>query len=267
MTRVACLQLSSPPRKGRAEHVERVASRVAKLRDVELVVLPELWPIGFFDFDAYAAAAEPLSGRIVSALRGAARAAGAWVAGGSIVERAADGRLFNTAFLADPDGEIALTYRKIHTFGYRSREAELLDAGDTAGVANTPFGGLGLTTCYDLRFPELFRVLVDAGAALVVVPAAWPEARREHWRLLTRTRALENQVFLVACAARGVDNGIRLAGTSAIVDPHGEVVAEARPGDELLLGDIDLDRVRSARAEFPVLSDRRFDVVDRELVP
>lgn len=168
---------------------------------------------------AYPDRAEPLDGPTVAAGREWARDLGAHVHVGSVIERDAHGRLFNTAVLLRPDGTIAHTYRKVHVFGYASREAELLTPGGTLDVAETEFGGLAATTCYDLRFPELWRDLVDRGARTVVVPAAWPAARREHWRVFTTCRAVEEQVLLIACNAVGVQaGGVELGGHSRVAD-------------------------------------------------
>jgi predicted amidohydrolase len=115
----------------------------------------------------------------------------------------------------------------------------------------------GLATCYDIRFPEQFRALLDAGAQLLVVPAAWPSARVEHWRLLGRARALENQCFLVQCNTAGTHARVEMGGYSQVVDPWGAVVAEAGTGEEVLSVEIDIDSVPTIRQKFPVLADRR----------
>jgi predicted amidohydrolase len=258
--RIACLQLGPPGGEPKEERVRSVAERVAAMREADLIVLPELWPAGYFDFGGYERDAEPFPGPTVDALREAARASGTHIAGGSVLERSDDGGLHNTAFLLDPAGEVVLSYRKIHTFGYESLESRLLSAGEGVAVAKTALGRVGLTTCYDLRFPELYRLMLDRGAELIVVPAAWPRARTEHWLLLARARALENQVFLVACNAAGEDHGTELAGTSLIAGPWGEIVAQAGRGAETLTADIDPQRVKAVRDEFPVLADRRLAV-------
>ncbi|PZG31637.1 carbon-nitrogen hydrolase [Spongiactinospora gelatinilytica] len=257
--RVALVQVASPPEEPPAERRERVTAMVAGARGADLVVLPELWAAGYFAFDAYAERAEPLEGPTVAAARAWATDLGAYVHAGSIVERDAAGRLFNTAVLVAPDGLIAHTYRKVHVFGYASREAELLTPGDTLDVCPTPFGPLAATTCYDLRFPELWRDLVDRGAQTVVVPAAWPAARREHWRLFTTCRAVEEQVLLIACNAAGVQHGgVELGGHSRVVDPWGTVLTEAGTDEGITFCDVDPAVIAKVRAEFPVLADRRW---------
>ena len=149
---------------------------VADANGADLIVLPELWPSGYFAFDSYRELSEPMDGDTVAVGQEWARALSCYLHLGSFVECGPDGRLYNTAVLIDPAGEIAHTYRKIHVFGYRSREAELLTPGSDISVADTSLGAVAATTCYDLRFPELWRALIDAGAHIVIVPAAWPAA-------------------------------------------------------------------------------------------
>lgn len=258
--RVTCLQLAYPRDESKAERVQRVVRMVGQVADADLVVLPELWPTGYFAFDRYEAEAEDLEGPTVTAMRETAVEHDLYLHGGTFVERHDDG-LANCAILIDPRGDVILTYRKIHLFGYESREAELLTAGTTADVADTDFGGVATSTCYDLRFPELYRVLVDGGARIVIIPAAWPSARIEHWRLLLRVRALEDQVFVIACNGVGDQHGTELGGHSMIVDPWGEVLTEANGEDEqFLTAELDLVRQERVRAEFPVLDHRRIEI-------
>jgi predicted amidohydrolase len=235
-----------------AERVAGVAAQVAAT-DADLVLLPELWATGYFAFDDYAATAEPLDGPIAQAMSRAAREAGSTQHAGSIVERDADGRLHNTSLLFGPDGTLLHTYRKVHLFGYGSREQELLSPGDQVGGHGT----MALSTCYDLRFPELYRAQVDGGSQLFLVAAAWPAARAAQWQLLLRARALENQSFLLACNAAGRQGPVALSGRSAVVDPWGEVLAEAGEGPQTLTVEIEEDLAVRARKEFPALADRR----------
>lgn len=253
--RVACVQLASRDGENAAARMDCIR---ALLRDTrpDLVLLPELWSVGFFQFHRYAEHAEPLDGPTLRAVGELARDLGAHVHGGSIVERREDGRLSNTSLLVGPGGELLLAYRKRHLFGYRSSEADLLAPGEEAGVAETPFGRVGMTTCYDLRFPELYLELVAQGAELVLVASAWPHTRLDHWRLLARARALENLVYLVACNAAGTDAGVRLAGHSVVVDPWGKILAEADGDESVLVSELDPGLVKEVRAEFPVLDDR-----------
>ena len=235
-----------------ADRVAGVAEQVAASTG-DLVLLPELWATGYFAFDDYAATAQPLDGPVVRAMGAAAATAGIVLHAGSIVERDPAGRLFNTSLLFDRDGTLVHTYRKVHLFGYGSREQELLTPGERVGV----HGQLAMSTCYDLRFPELFRAQVDDGSQVFLVAAAWPLARLEHWQLFLRARALENQSFLLACNAAGRQGEVELAGRSAVVDPWGTVLAEAGAGPETLTVDTAPDLAILARKEFPALADRR----------
>ncbi|WP_405592793.1 carbon-nitrogen family hydrolase [Streptomyces sp. NBC_01190] len=253
-----------------ADRRERAAALVRAQAGADLVVLPELWPVGAFAADSFAAEAEAVEGGpTAAAMSAAARDAGVWLHAGSIVERApgaasaaaaagatAVGALYNTSLLFAPDGGLRATYRKIHRFGFDRGEATLMVAGDTVVTAELPRTVLGLATCYDLRFPELFRLLVDAGAQVLVLPAGWPARRLAHWRVLVRARAVESQAYVLACGTAGTHAGVEQAGHSMVVDPWGEVLAEAGPGEQTLTVELDPARVTATRADFPVLRDR-----------
>ncbi|MGC9382761.1 carbon-nitrogen family hydrolase [Streptomyces sp. MH13] len=234
----------------------RAASLVRDAAGADLVVLPELWTTGAFAFDEFGAEAEPLEGPTYEAMAKAASDAGVWLHAGSVPERAADGRLYNTSLVLSPSGDLAAAYRKIHRFGFDQGEAVLMGAGRELVTVPLPGTTLGVATCYDLRFPELFRGLVDAGAETLVVPAGWPERRRSHWTLLARARAVENQAFVLACATAGTHAGVPQAGHSVVVDPWGEVLAEAGADEEVLTVEFDPAEVARTRERFPALKDR-----------
>ncbi|NEC31272.1 carbon-nitrogen family hydrolase [Streptomyces sp. SID8111] len=241
---------------------QRAAALVREQAGADLVVLPELWTTGAFAFEEFAGAAEPLDGPTREVMAKAASDAGVWLHAGSVPERApaedgaGEGVLYNTSLVFSPSGDLAAAYRKIHRFGFDKGEAVLMGAGDTLVTVRLPDTVLGLATCYDLRFPELFRALVDEGAETLVVPAGWPERRRSHWTLLARARAVENQAFVLACGTAGTHGGIPQAGHSVVVDPWGEVLAEAGPGEQVLTVDFDPAAVAGTRARFPALKDR-----------
>ena len=163
--------------------------------------------------------------------------------------------------LFGPAGDRPAAYRKIHRFGFGAGEPLLLEAGDEVVALSKALGGtdvvIGFTTCYDLRFPELFRRLADVGARLVLLPAAWPVARVEHWSLLGRARAIEDQVVVVQANTAGTHAGVPMAGHSQVVDATGRVLAEAGTDEEVLVADVDLGAVEAWRERFPVLADRR----------
>jgi len=251
--KVHLLQLAYSDDESLADRTARVAGLVRAQQDADLVVLPELWPQGGFSYDRWEAEAEPLDGAVVEAMRDAARHVGATVHMGSLIERDEAGRLFNTSVLLGPDGGLLTTYRKVHLFGFGEGEPKLMTAGDGPVV----HGNLGLATCYDLRFPEQFRLLLDAGAEVVLLVAAWPAKRVAHWRLLAQARAVENQSYVVACNTAGTHAGVPMGARSMVVDPWGTVVAEAGDGEQVLVADLDLDVVAATRRSFPVLADRR----------
>ncbi|MGV9557129.1 carbon-nitrogen family hydrolase [Streptomyces sp. NPDC003401] len=250
---------SAESRRGRVAALVRDQAGVA-----DLVVLPELWTTGAFAYEEFAARAEPLDGPTHEAMARAASDAGVWLHAGSIPERAPSGSgadegrgaLYNTSLVFSPSGELAASYRKIHRFGFDKGEAVLMGAGRDLVTVRLPGTTLGVATCYDLRFPELFRGLVDAGAETLVVAAGWPQRRRAHWTLLARARAVENQAFVLACGTAGTHAGVPQAGHSIVVDPWGEVLAEAGPGEEVLTVEFDPAKVAATREQFPALKDR-----------
>ncbi|MER8028928.1 carbon-nitrogen family hydrolase [Streptomyces bauhiniae] len=234
----------------------RAADLVRAEADADLVVLPELWTTGAFAYDTFATEAEPLDGPTHGAMASAAKDAGVWLHAGSIPERDPDGTLYNTALVYSPSGELAASYRKIHRFGFDQGEAVLMGAGREPVTVPLPETTVGLATCYDLRFPELFRTLTDAGAETLVVSAGWPERRRAHWTLLAQARAVENQAYVLACGTAGTHAGVPQAGHSIVVDPWGEVLAEAGPDEEVLRVEFDPAKVPATREQFPALKDR-----------
>ncbi|QSZ54001.1 carbon-nitrogen family hydrolase [Paenarthrobacter sp. AT5] len=256
---IALVQLSSPDDDSQTQRIERTEKLLREQEGADLIVLPELWSAGYFHFGQYPELSETLNGPTVRMCASVAKNLGTYVHVGSIVERVAGGALRNTSVLVDPRGNIAHQYSKLHVFGYKSLEADLLTRGDSLQVADTPYGKMAGTTCYDLRFPGLWSELSVRGAEIVVVPAAWPAARREHWRLLTSARAVEHQVYVLACNAAGRQEGVELGGTSRIVDPGGRLLAEAGDGEEVLRTTIDPDLVHTTRREFPVIADRLTD--------
>lgn len=254
--RIALIQVASPASETVARRRARVGELVRSAAGSDLIVLPELWAVGYFAFDAYRSAAEPADGPTVTDAARWARELGGHVLAGSYVECDSEGRLFNATALVGPDGTVVHRYRKVHVFGYQSLEATLLTPGGQVSATVTPFGALGATTCYDLRFPEIWRGLVSTGAELVVTPAAWPEARLEHWRVLTQARAVEEQILLIACNAVGEQAGVRLGGHSRVVDPWGMVLAESGQDEGVTTVEVDPQVIARTREAFPVLGDR-----------
>jgi predicted amidohydrolase len=234
-----------------------VLSLLDETRGSDLVLLPELWPCGFFSFARYEAESEPVEGPTVQALRRKARELRTHLFTGSFVEREGTS-LYNTAVLLGPGGELLARYRKIHLFGYQSEERRLLRRGEEVVVVPTPWGKAGLSICYDLRFPELYRKMIDQGADFFLVASAWPHPRLEPWVLLNRARALESLAYLFSCNCTGSQADRRYAGHSLFVDPLGKVIAEAGDAEAILAAEVDPGLVAAVRADFPALRDRVF---------
>lgn len=258
MVRVSLIQLDCSTREPVYERVPRAMGLVSQAAaESDLVMLPELWHVGAFDIEAAREHAQPINGPLIVELCALARGHGIWLHGGSFCERAPDGRHFNTSVLIGPDGAIAATYRKIHLFGFAEGETTLMSSGEELVVIDTPLGRTGLATCYDLRFPELFRGLVDNGATAVLLTSGWPTPRIQHWDVLTQARAIEDQVWMVACNQVGAQPGIDLGGHSSVVDPQGNVVERAGREECILRTTIDPQAPADWRARFPVLADIR----------
>ncbi|HUW77821.1 MAG TPA: carbon-nitrogen family hydrolase [Candidatus Nanopelagicaceae bacterium] len=237
--------------------VERAAGLVAAQRRADLVILPELWVQGGFAFETFADTAQEIDGPAVTAMRNAAVATGIWLHAGTMVLRSSDGRLRNTAIMIAPDGSIIAQYAKRHLFGFTGGETTVLAAGDDLVTVDLPWFRAGLSTCYDVRFPEMYRALLDLGSEVFLIPSAWPERRIAHWSLLIRARAVENQAYVIACNGVGKQGEVNLGGHSAIIDPWGVVLAEGGTEEEVLVAEIDRKLVGKTRDVFPVLKDRR----------
>ena len=262
--RAAVVQLNSTDDYHRNLAVAERLVRDAAADGADLVVLPEKWT-ALGTAEVLRTRAEPLDGPALQAAAGWARELGITLVAGSVPERTeGEEKLFNTSVLFDRDGQIAALYRKIHMFdvdvddvSYRESEAEQpgeeIVVGDAAGVP------VGLTVCYDLRFPELFRILAVRGARVVTVPSAFTERTgRDHWEVLLRARAIENQTFVVAAGQIGeAPPHYRSFGRSMIVDPWGVVIAQAPDRECFVAADLDFEVQDEVRASLPSLRNRR----------
>ena len=242
--------------------VERAAAEGA-----QIVVLPEKWN-GIGEPDELRALAEPLAGGAsVEAMSDWARRDGLWLVGGSITEfREGRDRLSNTCCVFAPDGSLAAVYRKIHLFdvevgGHVYRESDVEEAGTDPALVDVDGMGVGLSICYDLRFPELYRLLAAAGAELLTVPANFTLATgRDHWHVLLRARAIENQCYVAAAAQIGGSvPGRPSYGHSLVVDPWGTVLADAPDEETVVVAEFDRARLRRIRETLPSLANRRPD--------
>lgn len=266
--RVAAVQLnSSADPAANLTRADRLV-RAAAADGAELIVLPEKWT-AMGDDEDLRAAAETLAGPAIEWARASARELGVELVAGSIAERVeGQEKLANTSVHVDRDGELRAIYRKVHMFdvevGGRSyRESELEQPGDELVLSETAAGlQLGMSICYDLRFPELYRVLAVRGARAFPLPAAFTLATtRDHWEALIRARAIENQAFVIAANQIGAHpGGNRSGGRSMIVDPWGLVLAQAPDREGYVLAELDLERQREIRAALPSLANRRGEV-------
>jgi predicted amidohydrolase len=269
--RVAAVQLTSTPDLDRnLERADRF-TRAAAADGAQLVVLPEKWSVLGRGEDLRAGA-QPLDGPAVTWARSATKELGIELVAGSISERGEDGELSrNTSLHIGPDGEIHAAYRKLHMFdvvveGMVYRESDHEQAGEEIVVSATSDGvELGLSICYDVRFPELYRILAVRGARILTVPAAFTvPTTRDHWEVLLRARAIENQAFVVAANQIGEHApaspqgpALRSGGRSMIVDPWGIVLALAADREGHIVADLDLDAQARIRRELPALANRR----------
>ena len=255
--------VSSPDVEENLDTARRLVAEAAG-RGASLVTLPEYWPImGRSDSDKVARAEQPGSGPIQDFLAQQARAHGIWLIGGTLplVSRDA-GKVLNTTLVYDPRGEHVGRYDKIHLFGFNKGsesydEARTIVPGETVGSFEAPFGRVGMSICYDLRFPELFRAMGEC--ALIVVPAAFTHTTGlAHWEVLLRARAIENQCYVLASAQGGLHpNGRRTFGHSMLVDPWGEVKAVLPEGEGVVSGEIDADYLATVRESLPALKHRK----------
>jgi deaminated glutathione amidase len=262
--RAAAVQLNSTEDTRRNLAAADRQTRAAAADGADLIVLPEKWSV-LGSEDQILAGAEPLEGPAIGWARATARELGVDLVAGSIAERRGDrDKLSNTSVHVGPDGELKAVYRKIHMFdvvveGVEYRESAIEDPGDEVVVSETASGvPLGLTVCYDLRFPELYRILAVRGARVVALPAAFTRVTgAAHWEVLVRARAIENQSFVVAADQVGRSgDGKESFGGSMIVDPWGEVLARAPDEECFVAAELDLARQDRVRAELPSLANR-----------
>lgn len=244
------------------EMIVRAAGRGAKM-----VALPEMFncPYQASLFPEYAESFP--EGPSVKMLSEIARALQIYVVGGSIPERAGE-RVYNTSFIFGPGGELLGRHRKVHLFdvdlpgGVKVRESSTLAPGDGVTVVRTEFCSVGVAVCYDVRFPELFRLMALAGAQAIVVPAAFNlTTGPAHWEITFRVRAVDNQVYVAdASPARDYTAGYVAYGHSLVVDPWGEILAAAGEGEEIIYAEIDLEKIEKVRRQLPLLQHRRTDL-------
>jgi len=237
------------------ERATELIRQAAELKS-DLILIPELWASGY-DLSNWNRYATPLGEGIFAEISKLAKDNSIAI-GSSLLERQGDGA-YNTFVLVGNDGNTLGVYRKIHRFRLLEEE-KWLEAGDELVIAKTPWGNFGLSICYDLRFPEIFRLYAKHGVKIILIVAEWPERRVAHWTKLLQARAIENQLFVAGVNKVGKSQGVRLGGFSSIVDPWGEPLVEGNDSEGLLTQTIDLREADKARKHIPVFRDRRPDV-------
>ena len=249
------------------EKVRRAVSE-ASMNGTKVVLLPEMWncPYSNGSFHKYA---EPEDGESVGFMKELAKAHSLYIIGGSIPERS-EGKVYNTAFIFDPAGDIIGKHRKAHLFdidikgGIRFMESETLTPGNDICVVNTEYGKIGVAICYDVRFPGMFKEMRKRGAELIVLPAAFNMTTGPaHWDILIKARALDNQIYFAACSpARNVNSAYTAYGHSCVINPWGEFCAAADANESIIYADIDTDFIEKTRHQVPILTQERPELFD-----
>ena len=265
--KIAAIQMSTVADK--MENVRTVKTYLEKIKDEnpDFVILPEMFccPYQTENFPIYA---EKEGGPVWQQLSGYAKQYGIYLIGGSMPEKDAEGNVYNTSYIFDREGKQIGKHRKVHLFdidvkgGQTFKESDTLTAGDSDTVFDTEFGKIGVMLCFDIRFPELSRMMVNDGAKVIFVPAAFNMTTGPaHWELSFRTRALDNQIYMVGCApARDVSAGYISWGHSIVTDPWGRVTGMLDENEGILLAELDMDYEEQVREELPLLKSRRKDM-------
>ena len=269
--KIAAIQMSTVADK--MENVRTVKTYLEKIKDEnpDFVILPEMFccPYQTENFPIYA---EKEGEPVWQQLSGYAKQYGIYLIGGSMPEKDAEGNVYNTSYIFDREGKQIGKHRKVHLFdidvkgGQTFKESDTLTAGDSDTVFDTEFGKMGVMLCFDIRFPELSRMMVNDGARIVFVPAAFNMTTGPaHWELSFRTRALDNQIYMVGCApARDVSAGYISWGHSIVTDPWGRGIDMLDEKKGILLAELDMDYEEQVREELPLLKSRRKDMYKLE---
>lgn len=263
--KIAMIQMDSG--ESREDNLKRIDAFIekAKAEGATLITLPEV--MNRMTADRTIDTSEPLDGPTITYMKGCAKKYGVWIHCGSIREKQAEGLPYNTTVLLNPEGEVVTTYRKIHLYDVdipgkvTALESSRNKAGDRVVSAETEIGHLGMTICYDLRFPELFRLLALQGSEVIFVPANFAYATGEaHWEALLRARAIENGCYIIATGQTGQKAHFKAYGHSLIINPWGDIIAQIEKDEAMTIATIDLDLVSKTREELPSLKNRRPDV-------
>ena len=232
--KVAIVQFAVNDEESKEQKIIRMEGILDNLKGTDLIVLPELWNIGFFAYEEYAKQSELLTGPTFSSLARKAKELGSYIFTGSISEQDGD-KCYNTAGLIDREGRLLGTYRKMHLF---AAERQYMERGDKPVVIDTEFGKIGMSICYDIRFPELFRKEVEMGAEILVNCAGWPYPRVESWNMLHPVRAMENQCYMLSCCCAGIRCRLHCAHVAAYHNRH-KAAAHVHLSNQRYVGRLD----------------------------
>lgn len=271
MAKIRTAVLQTPVSPEKEKNLDRIAEVLERdiLRDVDLVTLPEMFACPY-DTQVFPEYAEPEGGPTWQFLSRLAAEKKIYLSAGSIPEVDDDGKVYNTAYVFDREGRQIAKHRKVHLFdidiegGQAFRESATLTAGNKATVFDTEFCKMGLCICYDIRFPELARLMADQGAKVILCPGAFNlTTGPAHWELLFRSRAVDNQVYYIGTSpARDLNASYVAYGHSLVVDPWGIIVSEMDERAHVRVVDIDLDRVDEVREQLPLMKHRRKDIYE-----
>ena len=257
--RIAIIQLETNAAELTDLKFKKVINLMPGKNSCDLVILPELWLQGAFEFSKFSKDTKLFNNNkfideIILQLKVTARQGNYWILSGSFLIFK-NKKLFNEAYLIDNHGQLITKYCKNYVFGFGGGEAEFVNSGNDFLLTQTPWGKIALSICYDLRFPELYRKMLAKGAEIYLVVAAWPEQRIDHWKKLIVARAIENQGFFIGCNGIGIQTDATLGGHSIVVNPNGDVVSEFGNSEEVQIIEINHKMVLETRATFPVLQD------------
>ena len=255
--KIGLIEIRLEPEESAESRIDRILELLESVPDryFDFLILPELWIIGAFDFKSNAKISQPLFQEVLMSISKVAAQKETYIHTGSHPLKNLDGKLFNAAVIFDNFGESICEYNKIHLFGFKDGERTVFEPGTKIIVADILGRKMGISTCYDLRFPELYINQIELGAEVLIISAAWPTKRIAHWSSLLQARAIESQAFVIGCNAAGRSMDIELGGSSNVFSPMGQKLSPTR-FEEIMEFEIDLDLVTSIRSEFPVLQDR-----------
>ncbi len=251
---VGVLQFETNREQSQQDRFDKFQTLLPAKNSCDLVILPELWLQGAFEYSTFSKKTTKEMNSFLIQISKEAKKNNYWIHSGSFLVEEKN-QIFNQAYVFDNFGEIQATYKKNYIFGFGSGESKIVSAGNEFEVIKSPWGKMCFAICYDLRFPELFRKMVLAGAEILLISSAWPTQRIEEWKNLVKARAIENQFLVIACNGVGTQTEAKLGGRSLIVAANGEQILELGDHEVFKIQDLNTDFTTHHRTTFPVLKD------------